>query len=219
MLCGFDFSYAFPQGFWNTLTGRGENWTDVIRDLTEGIPQLPAISEKPEPNARQWAEIANKKLSHSLGTGPFWGSGFAQLKDPRFPYSKSPFKEYRLAEQRKSSFQPIFKLGGNGSVGLQSLCGIPYIHNIRTTCVQQKVPLHCWPFDGWDPEGSSHFLLEFYPALFNDGAKSHASDALACVTWAIEEDSQGRLKNFFTPDLSESEKAQAAIEGWVLGIL
>ncbi len=221
VLCGFDFCYAFPRGFWPALTGRSEAWDDIIRDLAEGVPQLPAIVEKPEPNAREWADIANKKLARSLqlGMGPFWGPNFDQAKDPRFPYSKAPFREYRLAEQRGPGFKPIFKIGGQGSVGLQSLCGMPYLHQIKTTCTQQKAPLHCWPFDGWDPEGSAHCLVEWYPALYNDEPKSHVSDALACVNWAMQLDEKDELRKYFVPDLTQAEKQQAEIEGWVIGIL
>lgn len=221
VLCGFDFCYSFPRGFWPALTGRSEIWSDVVRDLADGTPHLPAIVEKPKPNAREWAQAANKKLSSSLHVeaGPFWGPGFDQVKKPHFPYSQMPFKEFRLAERRGPGFKPVFQVGGQGAVGLQSLCGMPYLHNIKTTCVQQKAPLRCWPFDGWEPEGKEHFLVEWYPALYNEGPKSHESDALACVKWAMELDGREELRRYFVPDLTEEEKKQAAIEGWVLGIL
>ncbi len=221
VLCGFDFSYSFPQGFWPSLTDRSESWVDVTRDLVDGAANLPPIVEKPESNARDWAKLANRKLSHQLetGIGPFWGPNFAQPTDPKFPYTKAPFKEYRLTERRELGFKPIFKVGGQGSVGLQSICGIPYLFNIRATCEQQKVPLHCWPFDGWSPEGSAHFMVEWYPALYNQGVKSHDQDALACVQWAMDMDEQDQLADCFIPDLSDAERQQAGIEGWVLGVL
>jgi hypothetical protein len=221
VLCGFDFCYAFPRGFWSDLTDRSEAWDEVIADMANGLAQLPAIEEKPESNARRWAEIVNQKISRrfEIGSGPFWGPGFSQLKDPRFPFSKVSFSEYRLAERRGPGFKPIFKIGGQGAVGLQSLCGMPYLHHIRTTCLQQKAPLHCWPFDGWEPEGPAHFLVEWYPALYNEGTKSHEADALACVNWAMELDGREGLRSYFVPDLSEEKRNQATIEGWVLGIL
>ena len=221
VLCGFDFSYSFPKGFWHTLTGQPEIWSNMTSCLVNGIANLPPITEKPEPNAREWAGLANKKLAYGLGTGkgPFWGPGSTQSTDPKFPFSKVDFNEYRLTEKRGSGLKSIFKIGGNGTVGLQSLCGIPYLFQIQTTCVQQKVPLHCWPFDGWEPEGSTHCLVEWYPSLYNKGEKSHEQDALACVNWAMGMDDQEKLQDHFVPDLSDDEKAQAMIEGWVLGIL
>lgn len=114
---------------------------------------------------------------------------------------------------------PIFKIGGRGAVGLQSLCGIPYLFHIRNVCSQQGIELHCWPFDGWDPVGSTHFLVEWYPAVQNQGRKSDEEDALACVEWAKTKDDQGKLSKYLTPPLSDIKKVQAALEGWVLGIL
>lgn len=221
VLCGFDFSYSFPQGFGHGVTNLPENWGDMVRGMANGVANLPAIVEKPESNARKWAETVNSRIARNLGTraGPFWGPGFSQSTNPGFPFSKAPFGEYRLVERRPPGFKPIFQIGGVGSVGLQSLCGIPYLFHLRTTCAQQKVSLHCWPFDGWEPEGSTAVLVEWYPALYNQGSKSHESDALACVTWAKDLDEREELRPYFLPDLSDSEKAQAAIEGWVLGVL
>lgn len=222
VLCGFDFQYSFPEGFWYALTGLTEIWGDIVRGMAEGVPGLPAVVEKPESNARRWAELANKKISGGhLGVkvGPFWGPNHSQSINPEFPFSKVAFNEYRLTEKRGPGFKPIFKVGGQGSVGLQSLCGMPYLFQIRTTCLQQKVGFHCWPFEGWGPEGSKHFMVEWYPALYNQGQKSDENDALACVEWAKEVDDRGELLTYLTPSLSDAEKARAAIEGWVLGIL
>ena len=60
--------------------------------------------------------------------------------------------------------------------------------------------------------------MEWYPALYGEGPKSHEQDALACVKWAMDMDDQDRLMVFFTPSLSEDEKSKAMIEGWILGI-
>lgn len=221
VLCGFDFSYAFPQGFWNVLTGEHEKWMDMIKGMAEGIANLPAIVDKPESNARKWAELANRKIVRNVETriGPFWGPGFTQTTDPKFSYSKTKFAEYRAVEKRDSGFKPIFKIGGQGAVGLQSLCGIPYLHHLKTTCTQQKVDLHCWPFDGWETNGYAHLLVEWYPALYNSEKKTHESDALACVKWAAEQDTNDLLRDYLIPDISEKDRDQASIEGWVLGIL
>ncbi|MBM3131717.1 MAG: hypothetical protein FJZ95_01625 [Chloroflexi bacterium] len=221
VLCGFDFSYSFPQGLWHSATDLPENWGDMIRGMANGVANLPAIVEKPESNTRKWAEMVNSRIARNLSVqaGPFWGPGFSRSTNPGFPFSKAQFGEFRLVEKRAPGFKTIFQIGGAGSVGLQSLCGIPYLFHLQTTCAQQKVSLHSWPFDGWEPEGSSAVLVEWYPALYNRETKSHESDALACVTWARDLDQRGELRDYFVPALSDAEKAQAAIEGWVLGVL
>lgn len=221
VLAGFDFCFSFPDGFWAALTNSPADWGSLIRGMAEGVVNLPAIVDKPESNARKWAEMANQRIARKLDmkTGPFWGPGFSQITNPGFPFSRSQFAERRLVERREPGFKSVFQVGGQGAVGLQSLCGIPYLHHIRTTCAQQKANLHCWPFDGWNVEPSSHLMVEFYPALFNQGEKSHASDALACGNWAMEMDDEGELATYLHPGLSDSENAQAVVEGWVLGVL
>lgn len=225
VLCGFDFQYSFPRGFWHALTDLPETWAEMIRGISEGVSGLPSISEEPESNARQWADAANKRISCRMGIaiGPFWGPHFSQAKNPHFPFSQACFQEKRLVDQRVKNIhlknsQPIFKVGGGGSVGLQSLCGIPCLSRIRTDCLRQNVPLCFWPFDGWELRGYRHVLVEWYPAIQNRGPKGDANDAHACVEWARANDEEGTLSHYFTPTLSDSEKAQVAFEGWILGV-
>lgn len=221
VLFGFDFSYSFPRGFWGALTAGPDGWSDILNGLANGIVRLPPVVEKPESNAREWAEAANERIARRLGTpkGPFWGPGSSQPTNPGFPYTKVPFEEYRLVERRGRGLKQIFQIGGQGTVGLQSLCGMPYLFHIRTTCAQQRARLHCWPFDGWVPDASAHCLVEFYPTLYNQRPRSHESDALACVEWAMDLDEKGHLEEYLSPELDESERSFAATEGWVLGIL
>lgn len=221
VLCGFDFQYSFPKGFWSALTGLPETWTNILQGMVEGVADLPPITEEPESNARKWANNANQRIALLLQTkaGPFWGPHFFQGTDPKFSFSHASFEEFRLVEKRIKGCKPIFKIGGLGTVGLQSLCGMPYLPHIRTVCLERHIRLHCWPFDGWRPQGSAHSLVEWYPAIQNQGQKSHGNDALACVEWARDMDDQGRLSTYFVPRLSKPEKAQAALEGWVLGII
>lgn len=221
VLCGFDFQYSFPQGLWYALTSLPETWINILQGMANGGAGLPPITEEPESNARKWADIANQRIARLLETrvGPFWGPNFSQATNPNFPFQHAPFEEFRLVEKRVEGSKPIFKIGGQGAVGLQSLCGIPYLFHIRNTCSQQNIPLHCWPFDGWDPAGPAHVLVEWYPAIQNQGQKSDEEDALACVRWAKIKDDQGKLSDFLISPLLDSKKAQAILEGWVLGVL
>ncbi len=220
VLCGFDFQYSFPAGLWRTLTDLPDTWGQMAQGMADGVPGLPQIVEEPESNAREWAEAANNQIAHQLGcpAGPFWGPNFSQAKDPGFFRSqKRPFNEYRIVERCLPGCKPIFKIGGQGSVGLQSLCGIPSLFRLRSLCSAQNIPIHFWPFDGWGLRGT-HTLVEWYPAIHNKGQKSDKNDACACVEWAQSMDEDGSLSRFFTPCLPSSEKTQAIFEGWVLGV-
>lgn len=220
ILLGFDFCYSFPAGFWAALTNSQENWAKVTKGIAEGVSGLPAIIEEPQSNARLWADSANKNITESLSSpsGPFWGANFSQAKDPRF-FSRCipPFQQYRLVEYRLPGCKSIFKIGGQGSVGLQSLCGIPLLERLQSLCLERGIPLHAWPFEGWNPT-KNNVLVEWYPAIHNAGLKSDKNDAVACVEWAKSEDAQGTLTRYFHPDLSLTEKTQAEFEGWVLGV-
>lgn len=222
VLFGFDFQYSFPKGFWKALTGLPESWTGILEGIAKGVAGLPSVREEPVSNAREWADKANERITRRLRTkvGPFWGPHFSpQPTDPKFSFSLGTFEKLRTVENRVAGFKPIFQLGGRGTVGLQSLCGLPHLFYLRNNCIQHKIALHCWPFDGWDPNNSAHFLVEWYPAIQNQGRKSHEQDAKACVEWAKAIDEKGQMSKYLLPDLPDNDKAKATVEGWVLGVL
>jgi hypothetical protein len=222
VLFGFDFQYSFPKGFWNALTGLPESWTSIVEGMAEGVAGLPPVQEEPVSNAREWAHKANESIARHLRTkvGSFWGPHFfSQPTEPKFPFSSGIFEKFRAVENRAAGFKPIFQLGGRGAVGLQSLCGMPHLFYLRTSCFQHKVALHCWPFDGWDQGNSAHFLVEWYPAIQNQGRKSHEQDAEACVEWARAVDEDNQMSKYLLPDLLDNDKVKAAVEGWVLGVV
>lgn len=222
VLFGFDFQYSFPKGFWNALTGLPESWRSILEGMAKGVAGLPPVEEEPVSNAREWAHKANGRIIGRLRTkiGPFWGPHFpSQPTDPRFPFSPDAFEKFRSVENRLTSFKPIFQLGGQGTVGLQSLCGIPHLFYLCNNCFHHKIALHCWPFDGWDLDSTAHVLVEWYPAIQNQGRKSHEQDARACVQWARDVDHKGQMSKYFLPDLPHCDKTKAAVEGWVIGVV
>jgi hypothetical protein len=209
------------MGFWKTLTNLPETWTGMARGMSEGISGLPPICEDPSSNVRLWAEAANNRIIYRLdkSNGPFWGPNFSRPTDPLFFHPGGlPFEEYRLVEKRLPGCKPVFKIGGHGSVGLQSLCGIPLLFHLRTECLKQNIPLHFWPFDGWHCN-RGHVVVEWYPSIYNKGQKSDENDARACVEWARLMDVNGILSSYFTPQITNIERTQANFEGWVLGVL
>lgn len=224
VLFGFDFQYSFPKGFWNALTGLPEGWASILQCMAKGVAGLPPICEEPESNARKWAHEANKRIARRLRTkvGPFWGPHFSpQPTDPKFPFSPGIFEKFRTTEYCWAGFKPsapIFQLGGRGTVGLQSLCGMPHLFYLHNNCLKHKIALQCWPFDGWDPNNSAHFLVEWYPAIQNQGQRSHEQDAKACVEWARDVDEKGQMSKYLLPNLLDNDKAKAAVEGWILGV-
>ncbi|KEO82750.1 hypothetical protein [Tumebacillus flagellatus] len=216
ILLGVDHSYSFPLGFYEAVTGETQrSWDDLLALLKS------AASCLSEWNPRDWAAQANAVIAARTGhsTGPFWGAHFrAQVKKPNFPHAELRLPERRLVETRNRSLKPIYQLGGNGAVGLQSLFGMPYLAHLRRFCREQGILLHAWPFDGWEIPAHGHVLVEVYPTLYNRGQRTDENDAEACVTALAELDQRDELLPLFHPKLNDEERKRAGMEGWVLGV-
>ncbi len=155
--------------------------------------------------------------------GPFRGPNFKdQQKNPEFPFKSWNMKEKRLVEERIPQTKPIYKIGGIGSVGLQSLYGIQNLVELRNEIRSRGIELFCWPFDGWDLPSSGHVLVEIYPKLFNKKSKNHLQDAEACSKWLYKHDEKGRLLDWFDPNNfkleTRNELQRASLEGWIIGV-
>lgn len=216
-ILGFDHQYSFPAGLFEILAGRGwQSWDELLDFITANATKTHQAT-----NPKDWAAAANQLISERCGTssGPFWGPGFAaQPTDPKFPFAKTSLNERRLVEERSPSMKPLFKLGGHGSVGLQSLCGIPYLAALRSACREANIELFCWPFDGWELPESGHVLVEVYPRLCNSGKKSDEADAKETAKWLAGQDAAGTISDWFNPELTDMERARASLEGWVIGM-
>jgi hypothetical protein len=107
-----------------------------------------------------------------------------------------------------------------GSVAKSTHAGIPWLRFIR----QRLWPrVHFWPFDGWEIPAGNSAIAEVYPALWNrnfarDGRTADQHDAFSVAAWLSAADREGLLKEYLNPKLTPSERATAAIEGWILGL-
>ncbi len=220
VIFGFDHSYSFPEGFYEIVTGnRWKTWEQLLDLLCNGTKELPPVNDKP----REWAKAANdcicKRLNIITG-GPFWGPLFKyQETDPKFFEKTTRLKEKRLTEDRCPKTKPIYKIGGKGTVGLQSLFGIQHLAKLRYDLKDVGIELFCWPFDGWDFPSSGHMLVEMYPGLVNEKEKTNENDAEACSTWLYEQDKANSLIQWFNPNLEDDKLKLAGLEGWILGVL
>ena len=82
--------------------------------------------------------------------------------------------------------------------------------------------LHVWPFDGWAiPEGRS-VVAEAYPSIFRNrydkgDRTADQQDAYSTARWLTEMDQRGFLTRYFDPPLTDEERNQCDLEGWILG--
>jgi hypothetical protein len=80
-----------------------------------------------------------------------------------------------------------------------------------------------WPFAGWSPPPGVSVIAEAYPALASaafprEGRSGDQHDAYSLARWMEETDAAGALAGFFEPPLEANERAEAQVEGWILGL-
>ncbi len=211
VLLGVDFALGYPTGFAEALTGRAEAF--AIWDVLSAH-----IMDAPD-NRNNRFDVAARLNEQSPGIGPFWGCPSTIHLDA-LPHKGSQrqghgFPERRLCETHVRSTQTVWKLFTTGSVGSQSLLGIPMVNRLRKTFGDQ---LAAWPFQSCG--SASAVVAEIYPSYFDlngvqDGDIFDIKDARQVyrVTQEfLESDVVGNT--LATKDLSPLIQE----EGWILGV-
>jgi hypothetical protein len=126
----------------------------------------------------------------------------------------------RLTEEWAGGAKSVFHFDVQGSVAHSTHAGLPWLRYIRQ---RLGARVHFWPFDGWDVPVGHSAIAEVYPALWshdfvNESRTSDQHDAFSIAAWLSLADRDGRLAALLEPDLSPSDRAQARIEGWILGV-
>lgn len=126
----------------------------------------------------------------------------------------------RLAEQRCRA-KSVFHFDVQGSVAKSTHAGLPWLRYLRHE-VGSRV--HFWPFDGWMPPCGHSVIAEVYPSLSSknyplQGRTPDQHDAFSVARWMQATDTDDALDIYFQPKLPLAERAQADVEGWILGIL
>ena len=206
VLVGFDFPMGYPKGFAARLTGTPDPraiWHWLNRHIHDGTD-----------NANNRFAVADQINAMFAAPGPFWGRpGNAPYADlaPTKPadYARLGLPERRAVENLIPRAQPVWKTYTTGSVGSQSLMGLPLIHRLS-----QRPGARVWPFDA--PTGPL-VLAEVYPSLL--------SRAVARDPAPIKDEAQVRLLSRALWTLSQQSRLhpifdtppEAAEEGWILG--
>ena len=213
LLFGVDHNFSFPEGFFQALYGTGyKSWREYLTVMMRGSKYVPPLKDRP----KDWAAAVNDyfKKVYALKCGPFWGPGFGVLKRPDFPFGDDLFHEYRLIERQLPRMQPVFKLGGAGAVGLQTLCGIYHLWRL----LNDHPDIFCWPLDGIKIPPDRHVFVEIYPGFYNVSVKSDRNDALYSLLWFRDKIRRGELKTVFLSAIPEKKIERVRHEGWVPGI-
>jgi hypothetical protein len=126
----------------------------------------------------------------------------------------------RLTEKRAGAAKSVFHFDVPGQVAKSTHAGIPWLRHIKR---ETGARVHFWPFDGWEIPASHSAIVEIYPSLWKhnfarEDRNDDQHDAYCAAAWMRNADRDGMLASFFAPVLSESDKAVAQVEGWILGV-
>jgi molybdopterin-guanine dinucleotide biosynthesis protein B len=209
LLIGVDFALGYPTGFAPRLTGQARA-SAVWHWLADHITDSPT-------NVNNRFAVANAINRHFGGQGPFWGHPHGQSFPHLSPrktvdYAALGLEERRQVERLVPRAQPVWKLFTTGSVGGQSLMGLPMIHRLAT---QHGVSV--WPFEA--PSAVS--VAEIYPSLLAPAVTAALGPAsikdevqvrlLAQALWRLGQ--SGDLAGL----LAEAPANMRTEEGWILG--
>lgn len=125
----------------------------------------------------------------------------------------------RLCEKQVGA-KSVFHFDVPGSVAKSTHAGLPWLRQLRHGLGAR---IHCWPFDGWDPQAGVSMLTEIYPSLWSKAyprkyRTQDQQDAYSTAMWLREMDKRGQLPGLLRPSLSDREREVAEIEGWILGV-
>jgi precorrin-8X/cobalt-precorrin-8 methylmutase len=227
VLVGFDFPYSYPAGFACALGLDGAAWEAIWKCLAESI-------EDDDRNVNNRFHVADE-INARLPNPVFWGCPNGKVFDHLAPtkdqviYSLDGEGE-GLAEWREVEAilhahrqhpQATWKLNGNGSVGGQSLTGIPVLARLRSDPALAAVSL-VWPFEVAEPnfpDGEAAILhAEIWPSLRDipavEGQVKDESQVIFLAEEYRSRDLAGTLGSLFAAASSPA----ALEEGWILGV-
>lgn len=232
---GFDFAYGYPTGFANAL------------ELDRALPpwraawnELTRLINDEDDNRNNRFEVASELNARCRGRnpGPLWGRPAnldlpsLSTTSPGFPYDTRNgirLQRLRQVELRQSNAQETWKLFYAGSVGGQTLIGIPAVCELRDD-PELSGYSHVWPFEtGFTTnptprEGPFILHAEIFPSNLShpleEGLIQDRAQVRAVARWLSETDEAGELGSYFaTPTALALEKIEACVqeEGWILG--
>ncbi|WP_051063149.1 hypothetical protein [Ilumatobacter nonamiensis] len=216
VLVGVDFSLGCPAGTAHALGLTGSGWR-----ATWGL--LTAMIDDADDNANNRFEVA-AELNARLGPGPgpFWGCPPSRATTTLTPtkVAPTPLPEWRLVERelRRRALRPFssWQLLGAGSVGSQSLLGIPRLTRLERVLVAAGRTVDVWPFTGDDPTADV-VIAEVWPSLHPVSVPpGRIRDEVQVVETAQR--LAGRSFSLSLPALpSDERRIVAGEEGWIIG--
>lgn len=236
VLIGFDFAYGYPAGFAKALGADSQlpPWQYIWNELLTMVRD----SETNENNRFEVVNALNERCGGNT-QGPFWGCHPNKTTDyflstsPQYPYKTSNNIELamlRHIDKQQKGVQSVWKMYGNGSVGGQSIVGIPVVGRLRYDPKLASIS-RIWPFEtGFklpSPMPRPFILhVEIWPGVIDfssegEGLIRDQAQVRAMVNWFERLDATEKLAQYFSPPATLSQAALEvcmAEEGWILGV-
>lgn len=235
VLLGFDFSFGFPAGTADALgldTTSRPAWAAMHEHLAS------KVREREDNSNARFALAAGFNYRISQGPFPFWGAPARDQvntlagRRPDFGAS-APLAEYREVERhmrttRAGAPKSVWQLAYAGSVGSQTLLGIPHVHALRNRLPKARI----WPFEtgltALDEAALSDtqvLMAEIYPSLVKveaprEGGALDAAQVEAIARHYCDLDQKSALAPLFggSDGLDQTKISRIeAEEGWILG--
>jgi hypothetical protein len=235
---GFDFAYGYPTGFAKALglDGNLPAWRKIWNELSGLI-----VDDENNHNNRFRVAAELNARCGGPPPGPFWGCPVGcelptlSRKSPAqgYPYKVAPdlvIDRLRWVDKRERGLQPGWKLIGSGSVGGQTLVGIPIVRCLRDDPLLAPVS-RVWPFEtGFTPVPTPEtdpciLYAEIWPGVVPDPLDPNVlirdqAQVRAVVHWLCRLDTAGQLHELFAQPAELSTDATKTCleeEGWILG--
>ncbi len=225
VIFGQDHQYGLPAALLAELGVRQLPWRHLLGVLVEGTygERSPALGPPHE-----FGRSLNRWLVDQGSLPYFYSATKASMygvpgRNPR----SNDGTLHRLTERcgaRSGRGVPktFNRIGDNGTVGGQTLVGLPQIDRLLQRCRSDSIRVAVWPFDGLSLDRASyegaHVMIEPYPTSLRHAGvtQSDAADALACADEVRRTDQSGQLSRLLDlTSLSASDGELAQIEGWI----
>lgn len=210
VLVGIDVALGFPAG---TAAALG------VRDWRGVLARVAAEVHDDEANRNdRFHAAARLNAAMSGGDGPFWFNGLTE-DIPGLPRRRPegwglflPGVRRRV-EAEVAGAQEVWKMGGAGAVGGQSLTAIPVIERLRA-----RHGLALWPFE-WPAADGRHVVAEIFPSLFAitpaaGEVRDRAQVRVIAEAMAAADGDGALLAALEAPPRSPAVTEE---EGWILG--
>jgi precorrin-8X/cobalt-precorrin-8 methylmutase len=228
VLLGFDFPFGYPAGFAQRL---GLNAAPPWRAVWDEIASRLKDAENNKNDRFTVAADFNRRVSN--GSFPFWGCpvGFThEFLGPKHHngHVTAGLAEKRLIDCWMVGAQPCWKLAYTGSVGSQSLTGIPVVRALRDDPGWAE-GARIWPFETGLrlPDNAQIVFAEVWPSWWRReirhdyGPPNDRAQVRTVAELFASADRTGELPGWFAGDpnlTAEQRHLVETEEAWTLGV-